>query len=376
MRHSLTIAVRESADLRSRLPASLVVPGHPDFAVLTAVATDPEARAGGPGRLALDVPALLREVIDDVIQTPRTGRRSIDELDKTEKTYIGTRVEIMLRSLLGLPRGRLDAVVLGRDTDIKFTMGDNWMIPSEAVGHACILIAADEVRARCFLGLFVARPEHLTAKGNRDGKKTLSAAGIAHVLWVFRDHPYPANFWRTVAPDAVDRIFSGKDGNARVMALFREAQGVAVSRSTVEGVARQSDFMRRIRSDKGRGARDRLETEGILLLSGAYDGPLIRALGLPMGDFVSYRIKGETDRSLARASGWKVWTIRTPQSERERLVGQKPRVLREPADGGAVFPAAPGGSVGSQACGAASRGSFPPCPPPAPPLNEQRRRRG
>jgi hypothetical protein len=292
--------------LRSKLPASLVVAGHPDLGVLTSIADDLETRAGGPGRLAQDVPSLLRDVIDDVIQTPRTGRRSFDELEKTEKTYIGTRVEIMLRSLLTLPRGRLDAVVLGHDTDIKFTMGDNWMIPSEALGHVCILIAADEVRARCYFGLFLARSEHLTVKGNRDGKKTLSAAGIAHVLWIFCDHPYPANFWRMIAPDAVERIFAGKGGNARVMALFREVQGVAISRGTVEGVARQSDFMRRIRSDNGKGARDRLATEGILLLSGTYDGPLIRALGLPMGDFVSYRIKGEIDRSLAQAAGWDV----------------------------------------------------------------------
>jgi Restriction endonuclease NaeI len=174
------------------------------------------------------------------------------------------------------------------------------------LGHVCILIAADEVRARCFFGLFVARPEYLTAKGNRDGKKTLSAAGIAHVMWVFCDRPYPPNFWRTVPPDAVERIFAGKSGNARVLALFREVQNIPISRATVEAVARQNDFMRRIRSDNGKGTRDRLMAEGILLLSGIYDGPLIRALGLPVGDFVSYRIKGELDRSLAQAAGWDV----------------------------------------------------------------------
>ena len=34
------------------------------------------------------------KLVDDVIMTPKTGRRSYDELEKTEKTYIGTRVEI------------------------------------------------------------------------------------------------------------------------------------------------------------------------------------------------------------------------------------------------------------------------------------------
>ena len=292
--------------MRSALPTSLVVAGHPDFALLLSIAADLEARAGGVGRIAQEVPALLREVVDDVIQTPRTGRRSYDELEKTEKTYIGTRVEIMLRALLSLPRGRLDAVVLGHDTDIKHTMGDNWMIPAEALGHVCILIAADEPRARCYFGLFVARTEYLTGAGNRDGKKSLSAAGKAHVLWIFADHPYPPNFWRTIPAASVDRIVSGRTGNDRVMALFRDVQGIPVTRETVEGVARQKDFMRRIRADNGRGTRDLLAAEGILLLSGKYDGPLIRALGLPMGDFVAHTPANAQELALARASGWRV----------------------------------------------------------------------
>lgn len=293
--------------MRANLPASLVVQGHPDFAVSSAIIADLEQRAGGQDRLAQEVPALLREVVDDVIQTPRTGRRSYDELEKTEKTYIGTRVEIMLRALLSLPRGRLDAVVAGHDTDIKHTMGNNWMIPGEAIGHPCILVAADEDRARSYLGLIVARPEYLTqGEGNRDKKKTISAAGFAHIRWVFADRPYPPNFWRTIPAASVDRIVSGRTGNDRVMALFREVQDVPITRETVEGVARQKDFMRRIRADGGRGTRDQLAAEGILLLSGKYDGPLIRALGLPMGDFVAHTPATDQERLTARAAGWQV----------------------------------------------------------------------
>ena len=76
---------------------------------------------------------MLRDCIDDVIMTAKTGRRSYEELEKTEKTYIGTRVEIELRALLRLRKGRLDTVILGHDVDIKHTMGSNWMIPTEAV---------------------------------------------------------------------------------------------------------------------------------------------------------------------------------------------------------------------------------------------------
>lgn len=292
--------------MRANLPASLVAPGHPDFAVSSAIVAELDQRAGGPGKLAQEVPALLREVVDDVIQTPRTGRRSYDELEKTEKTYIGTRVEIMLRALLSLPRGRLDAVVAGHDTDIKHTMGNNWMIPGEAIDHPCILVAADEDRARCYLGLIVARPEYLTAGANRDAKRSISAAGFAHIHWIFADQPYPPNFWRTIPAASVQRIVSGRTGNDRVMALFREVQGVPITRDTVEGVARQKDFMRRIRSDGGRGTRDLLAAEGILLLSGKYDGPLIRALGLPMGDFIAHTPASAQEVAIARAAGWRV----------------------------------------------------------------------
>ncbi|MEH7829266.1 NaeI family type II restriction endonuclease [Gemmobacter denitrificans] len=292
--------------MRANLPASLVAPGHPDFAVSSAILAELDQRAGGAGKLAQEVPALLREVVDDVIQTPRTGRRSYDELEKTEKTYIGTRVEIMLRSLLSLPRGRLDAVVAGHDTDIKHTMGNNWMIPGEAIGQPCILVAADEVRARSYLGLIVARPEYLTASANRDAKKSISAAGFAHICWVFSDYPYPPNFWRTIPAESVERIVSGRTGNERVMALFREVQGIPVTRETVEGVARQKDFMRRIRADGGRGTRDLLAAEGILLLSGKYDGPLIRALSLPTGDFVAHTPTTNEELAAARAAGWKI----------------------------------------------------------------------
>lgn len=292
--------------MRANLPASLIAPGHPDFDVSSAIVAELDQKAGGPGKLAQEVPALLREVVDDVIQTPRTGRRSYNELEKTEKTYIGTRVEIMLRALLSLPRGRLDAVVAGHDTDIKHTMGNNWMIPGEAIDHPCILVAADEDRARCYLGLIVARPAYLTAGANRDAKRSISAAGFAHIRWIFANHPYPPNFWRTIPAASVQRIVSGRTGNERVIALFREVQDEPITRETVEGVARQKDFMRRIRADGGRGTRDLLAAEGVLLLSGKYDGALIRAFGLPMGDFVAHTPADERERQVARAAGWRV----------------------------------------------------------------------
>jgi hypothetical protein len=292
--------------MKKALPPSLVQAGHPDHSLLSALATDITARAGGATALGDRFATMLRTCVDDVIMTPKTGRRAYEELEKTEKTYIGTRVEIELRAMLRLPKGKLDTLILGRDVDIKNTMGSNWMIPTEAVDHPCILVAADEPRALCYLGLIVARPDYLTKGQNKDAKKSLSAVGFGHILWLLRDHPYPANFWRGVAPDIVARIFAGDTGNHRMAVLFREIQEQPITRDVVEAVAQQQDFMRRIRSDKGRGTRDLLAREGILVLSGHYDARLISALGLPPCDasaFISYTARTPDQVALAAKHG-------------------------------------------------------------------------
>lgn len=294
--------------MKKNIPNSVVVAGHRDHNLLSALADDITIRAGGNDTLATKFSGMLRQCVDDVIMTPKTGRRSYDELEKTEKTYIGTRVEIELRAMLNLPKGKLDTVILGHDVDIKNTMGSNWMIPTEAIDHACILVAADEARAKCYLGLFIARPEYLTSGQNKDSKKSVSALGFANILWLLLDHPYPPNFWRTVSHDAIERIFAGSSGNQRMANLFREVQQRPINRDVVEAVAQQHDFMRRIRSDNGRGTRDHLASDGILLLSGQYDSSLITALGLPIctgSEFISYKLTGENDSAVAAEHGFR-----------------------------------------------------------------------
>jgi hypothetical protein len=293
--------------MKRNLPPSLVAQGHPDFDTLSTLASEITARAGGALVLEERFPAMLRRCIDDVIMTPKTGRRAYEELEKTEKTYIGTRVEIELRALLRLPGGRLDTEILGQDVDIKNTMGSNWMIPSEALDHPCLLVAADESRARCYLGLIVARPAYLTRGKNKDGKGSISAEGFSHILWLICDHPYPSNFWRRQNPEVVAEIFSQSTGNARMASLFRRIQNQPIARDVVEAVAQQKDFMRRIRSDKGRGTRDLLEQEGILLLSGQYDSQLIKALEIPHcsgSEFISCRPQGAAALRLAAQAGF------------------------------------------------------------------------
>ncbi|MFV1440430.1 MULTISPECIES: NaeI family type II restriction endonuclease [unclassified Phaeobacter] len=292
--------------MKQKLPPSRIHPGHADHLLLSALAQDITSRAGGAMELAAGFPLMLRTCIDDVILTAKTGRRAYEDLEKTEKTYIGTRVEIELRALLRLPKGRLDTVILGHDVDIKHTMGSNWMIPTEAVDQPCILVAADEPRARCYLGLIVARQAYLTAGQNKDAKRSISAEGFGNILWLLCDQPYPANFWRLLPEQVVARIFAGESGNARMATLFREVQRQPIPRDVVEAVAAQKDFMRRIRSDGGHGTRDLLGREGIVILEGRKDAQLIRALDLPHcggSEFISAQLSNLTQARLAASAG-------------------------------------------------------------------------
>ena len=41
---------------------------------------------------------IVRRAIDEVIDGPRTGRWSMDQLTRTEKSYVGSKIEILLRA--------------------------------------------------------------------------------------------------------------------------------------------------------------------------------------------------------------------------------------------------------------------------------------
>jgi hypothetical protein len=104
----------------------------------------------------------------------------------------------------------------------------------------------------------------------------------------------------------IEKIFAGASGNQRMAQLFRCVQGQPITRDLVEAVAQQHNFMRHIRNDNGRGTRDLLAREGILLLSGQFDAPLIAALGLPRcsgSEVISYSPATSAEVKLAAEQG-------------------------------------------------------------------------
>jgi len=290
-----------------KIPPSRVTPSHRDFVVLEKTAEEVIRHAGSLYRLREELPILIRRAINEVIDTPRTGRLAIGELEKTEKTYIGTKIEILLRDFLGLPKGHLDLEINGVDVDIKNTVGNNWMIPSEAVCKPCILVACDEDNALCYLGVIVARPEYLTVGVNRDAKHSISASGFENIRWIFREQPYPRNLLAQMDPKKARYVtdMSNTSGNERLRRLFSEALSVPISREVVQGVARQLDYMKRLRRNGG--VRDLLFKSGIVLLSGKYDANLIAALGLPRcnpDQFISMKIEKEDQKNILKKFGY------------------------------------------------------------------------
>lgn len=278
---------------------------HPDYATLAPIAAAIERHAGGPAAFEAGLPHIFRQAVDEVIDAPRTNRFTIGELEKTEKTYLGTKVEILLRDFLKLPKGRiLDLSVEGVEVDIKNTMQRAWTIPLESHGHPALLLRLNEKTALCDVGLVLVRPEYLNAGQNRDAKKTLSTEGTRQIWWLLLRQPYPPNFWEVLPSNERLEIFAAGSARAKLALLFTKLQRQPISRLQVQAVAQQHDYMKRLRRNGG--ARDILLEQGIILLSGRSDGPLIAALGLdPVGteEFISLTPETERELALLEAAG-------------------------------------------------------------------------
>ncbi|MEZ5743807.1 MAG: NaeI family type II restriction endonuclease [Sphingomonadaceae bacterium] len=290
-------------DSIERIP---LVESHQDFADLSRLEDNLINAVGGWREFEEKLRGFFRSAIDEVIDTARTGRFFFSDLEKTEKTYLGTKFEIILRDWLDVPKGvKLDLLVGGEEVDVKSSTSaqkGGWMIPPEAFNELCILIKVNEADALCAFGLARAREDYLRQGSNRDAKTGFSAAGRSNIWWMARNFPYTPNFWSMTTAADRDAIMSG-GGTARIATLFERFQEVPVSRVQIEAVAAQDDFMKRIRRNSG--ARDILAPKGIAILYSENDRQLMRDLGLRFGkrEFVSYRPKNEIEADLLRSHG-------------------------------------------------------------------------
>lgn len=146
---------------------------HIDYAELSILERDLLIAVKGKELFQEKLRSFFRSAIDEVIDTGRTGRYFLSDLEKTEKTYLGTKFEILLRDWLQVPKGvKLDFLIGGQEVDVKSTTGgkSGWMIPLEAIGELLILLRVNEDASTCAVGLVRARQEYLRSSENRDKK--------------------------------------------------------------------------------------------------------------------------------------------------------------------------------------------------------------
>jgi Restriction endonuclease NaeI len=279
---------------------------HIDHDDLTALENDLLRAVNGRELFEEKLRSFFRSAIDEVIDTARTGRFFLKDLEKTEKTYLGTKFENLLRDWLQVPRGVvLDLLIGGREVDVKSTTGgkSDWMIPREAIDQFCVLLRVNEVLSKCAVGLVRARPTYLRSSTNQDKKTSFSAAGIANIWWLVSDFDYTPNFWLLIDKDLRERIMSSGIGTKRLATLFENCLGIPISRVQVAAVAAQDDFMKRLR--KNGGARDLLAPKGIAILYSETDRALMQQLGLKFGyrEFMSHRALDAQQARLLRDAG-------------------------------------------------------------------------
>jgi hypothetical protein len=272
------------------------------------------------------VATVLRDTLDQLYDGQHTGRWNYDQLHKTEKTHMGTLVEINLHRQFAFADGdATDYRIAGIEVDCKYSMTNGgWELPPEAIGHLCLLITANDQASTWSAGLVRVRNEYLRDGRNRDSKSQLTAAATrSHVRQLWPRHGHLAeNLFLHMDPRDRERIFSAKarrgsqHGQAKTNELFRTVQRRIIRRAEVATVAQQDDFMKRARGNGG--ARTALRPEGILVLGHQDNDPLVAAaLGLPVprkGEFVSARVvpaHGDRDDPVAVIED-QAWAVARP----------------------------------------------------------------
>lgn len=238
----------------------------------------------------------IREALDQIYDGQRTGRWCYSQLSKTEKTHVGTLVEIWLQREFEFADGtELDFAIAGVDVDCKWSLNlYDWEIPQEMYSRGAkiaLVIWANEYTARWASGLIRISDAVLRPLGKqRDGKRRLNPRGRDSILWIVAgDNLVKNTLLHIQDPRKLELIAYARRGQTAVTNLFRELQGELVNRATVLTAAQQVDGAKRVRD-----ARRQLRSEGIVIFGHYRPHPtMAEGLGLPiptLGRFVSTRL--------------------------------------------------------------------------------------
>ncbi|MEV6803691.1 NaeI family type II restriction endonuclease [Streptomyces sp. NPDC051132] len=265
----------------------------------------------------------LRDSLDELLDGQRTGRWAYQHLTKTEKTYLGTAVEVNLTKEFAIDNGAdLDWSIAGRDIDCKFSKDlGGWEIPMEMylcadhgersgrADHAAVVTWMNDDTSQWAAGIVRITDERLRWKRergvtgdrvrayNRDNKRKLSDGAKSDVYWLWGglQTDLPTNLLLHLDCEARKRVLTASlpgrpsSGQQRLNQLFREVQDRLIGRQTVLTVGQQDDSPKRARD-----ARIHLRPEGIVVLGHQGSHPHVaRALGLPVpikGEWISTRL--------------------------------------------------------------------------------------
>ena len=242
----------------------------------------------------------IRQSFDEVFDGQRTGRFSLDQLSKVEKTYIGTKVEILVQHEFGLQRGQgMDYHIAGNEVDAKWSIrSGGWMFPTEAMGELCLCLTADDQRSRFSVGLIRAELGRMTASRNKDSKRRLSPEGLTDMTWLAQNATLPENLLLHLEDATLRAVLDPQlSGQRRINELFRRVQERIIRREVVLTVAKQDDGPKRVRD-----ARKHLAQYDLLILGHQGDHPVAaRRWGLPVpkkGEWISVSVEAaaESDR--------------------------------------------------------------------------------
>ncbi len=275
---------------------------------------------------------VLRDSLDELLDGQRTRRWCYQQLNKTEKTHLGTKVELGLTIEFDIFEGTdLDWEIDGQEVDCKFSKDfGGWEIPMEmylcdvheqsgTADHLALLVWMNDDDAEWAAGVVQIRDDLLRFKTddsgrkrrryNRDNKRRLNDDGLNSIHWLWGGKQgLPPNLLRRTSEESRRAILLNKSGQGRVNALLREIQCEIINRQTLVTVAQQRDPMKRARDAR---LPENLGGEGFLILGHQDADPHIaRILGLPVpdkGELVSCRVipaEKDTVRRVWLGDGW------------------------------------------------------------------------
>lgn len=271
---------------------------------------------------------VFRSTFDQLYDGQHTGRYSVEQLFKTEKTHFGTLIEINLQREFKIPDGSvLDFKIAGFEVDCKYSHTGAWMLPIESFEQIVLVAQADDRKSLWSVGVVRATIENRRTSENRDKKTGLNVLGRSRIIWVFKDARMQPNALLDLPPSTVSEIMCGRSGQARVNELFRSATNIRLSRNIIATVAQQDDYMKRVRYNGG--SRSALRPEGYLILGGDYftQRSLAAALGAVVpepGELVSVRVTPAAPQEGVEIDGeW--WRLAHPG---EQIDGPAPVLPR------------------------------------------------